>query len=811
MDVHKHYTQASIKTADNLRTIARSAMVRDLSRLSLPEIDTVIDLVARVIPAGNVPGVILSGLARLSERTPPLKTVRRDIDLLFKGVEQALDKAVYATLFAGPAAVIWSYQNLLKLAGKDPEDAFPEGTWQFYVDYALREDTARHANETHGFDTILNQHQIRLSVVDRVTAWVMAAIHCLHQYDGLLENEWRERVYTHLLREVTSDEPDAARYARLYRDWERQRPYGRGSDTEASDDYPTYRRIEFDRFLGDAVRDLDSGLHREWVKRVRIAETYELSTYQRQMTILAYLDPGPYGEVRTPIPLTQAHVGVIYQGHYYLIPACSPGTDQPADVAAVRSQVVALMTRPCEESTVQLAPLARIKRVALHSLRNKMSQTLIKELDTLRLAPILINCDPRPRHLPLSELRQAERGVGDHALTLFDTGETIVFDQSHIFFDGAWGAALAEILTNEALSWAVYLNMLPPAQPGEARPYELACQFQTSEQELIQQAARVTPEASAETDAVSLEAIQELRRLFKRRNDLIQLTVNDLLVLYRAIHAVTYQPNPDLAMELESLTHESTTRQAALVALEAIERSRQVNPAIGIPLDASRRCPRDRLYPMTFGVPLNELGLLDLHERVVKALDAYKNAVGDRAALYAEFDQLQRTYLATLAGFGAVLSRAKEIAIMGESASVGTIKLLAHIPTPLQRMMDAIPERFEVLNDLIKGREVFSNMGAVAPISTLTRFIAAKDDSDKKAMAWGVITDAEGVMRISLRDFRPHVGMLEACGRKDLATRITHDYLDAYAHGLNDFVRDLQRITKTSRETRLWKPERSNG
>ncbi|MEE8390451.1 MAG: hypothetical protein V3S14_06595, partial [Anaerolineae bacterium] len=73
---------------------------------------------------------------------------------------------------------------MLKLAGKDPDDAFPEGTWQFYVDYALREDTARHANETHGFDTALNQHQIHLSAVDRITAWTMAAIHCLHQSES---------------------------------------------------------------------------------------------------------------------------------------------------------------------------------------------------------------------------------------------------------------------------------------------------------------------------------------------------------------------------------------------------------------------------------------------------------------------------------------------------------------------------------------------------------------------------------------------------------------------------------------------------
>jgi hypothetical protein len=116
-------------------------------------------------------------------------------------------------------------------------------------------------------------------------------------------------------------------------------------------------------------------------------------------------------------------------------------------------------------------------------------------------------------------------------------------------------------------------------------------------------------------------------------------------------------------------------------------------------------------------------------------------------------------------------------------------------------MIDRVLGRFDMLNDLIKGREILSNVGAVAPASTLTRFITAKDDNEKKSLVWGVVTDAQGVMFISLRDFRPHVGSLLACGRRGLAIRIAQDYLDAYAHGLNEFVRDLQRITRASRET----------
>jgi hypothetical protein len=417
----------------------------------------------------------------------------------------------------------------------------------------------------------------------------------------------------------------------------------------------------------------------------------------------------------------------------------------------------------------------------------------------LRLAPILINYDAQPSRLPLSELRRAERGVDDHALTLFDTGATMVFDQSHIFFDGAWGASLADIMTQEAQAWAHHLNTLEalPPQSGHKRPHLLTFNIPASDLALIQQISSITPETSAETEIVDVRAILKLRQLFKQRNDELRLTVNDLLILYRAIHAVTYQPDPELVMELRHLTGESANRPAALAALEAIDSNNQDNPAIVIPVDASLRSPRERLYPITFEVPLDDLDLLNLHEQVMAALHAYQRIGGDRHSTYAKFDQLQRTYLATLAGFGLVLRRAKEIASMGESLSVSTIKLLGHLPTPLQRMLEKIPDRLDMLNDIIRGREVFSNVGVVTSTSTLTRFISAKDDNEQKTLAWGVITDPQGVMRITLRDFRPHVGLLTAIGRKDLAARLTQHYLDTYAHGLNDYIRDLQLITQT--------------
>lgn len=798
MDLKATFAQASIKTSENLKTIARESAIRELSQLSLPEIDEVVELVAQVLPAGNVPGVILSGLSRLPSRRLPLQNLHRDINLLFRGVEQTLDKVVYGAFFAGPAAVIWGYQNLLKLAGKDPDASFPEGTWQFYLDYALREDTARHANETHGFDTALKQHQIELSLVDHATAWAMTAIYTLHQYPRLLENEWRERVYTSLLQNLTANLPNAASYRRVYSEWEKQRPYGRGRDATSIEDYPHYRRLKFDAFWAKSIEVLDSSLKYELEQRIQVVEEESLLDYQHQLSILAYLEPTTYGEKRVPIKADEAYIGLIYRGHYYLLPICQAGATQVADVHQVRRQIAAILSQPADASLDGLSYLAGIKRAAFGNLRPKLSKELFEALDMLRFVPILINLDQRPRQLPLSQIRQAERGIGDHALTIFDTGETMVFDQSHIFFDGAWGSVLAEIMTNEALSWAVYLLNLAPAQPKQTLSTPLSFHFSSSDRQLIENQPRVMPEASAETDNLKVRPILSLRSLFKQRSDLLQLTVNDLLILYRAIHGMTYEPASALSAEVEALRpHIRDIKQVLEVITE------QKNPAILIPIDASPHSPRDRLHPMTFEVPLAELDFVGLHNGVIEALNAYESATGDRTAYYQRFDELQRQYLAMLAGFGEIMSRAKKIAIEGESMSVGTIKLLAHIPTPLQRLLDEIPGRFEMLNDLIKGREVFSNVGAVVKSSTLTRFISAKDDNDKKTLVWGVITDANGVMRLSLRDFRAHVGILQEAGYHGLAQRITQDYLESYAIGLNRYIDDLRRITLTSRETRI--------
>jgi hypothetical protein len=801
----EQYQRATVETATNLKTIVSAPEFRSISKLSLPEIEAITNMIARIVPAGNVPGVIANSLARLAQKHVPANDVRRDVNLLFRGVDQMLDRVVHAAVFAGPAAILGAYHLLLKLVGKEPEAAFPDGTWQFYVEYALREDTARHANETHGFDTALRQHSIQLSEMDRITAWVMAGIDILHQYDDLLENEWRERVYLRLLAEqLKDDDKFRMELSRLYRSWLAQKPYRRSKESPA-ESYPAYRRRKFDQFLENIATDLSRSVVKKWQAAIHSAEKKDLPAYLRQMSILSYLEPGEYGETRVPVAREQAFIGVIHRGGYHLIRICEEGSSDHATLENVRSQVAAMLEKTSVPFSRSLSELVDLRRAELAAIRKSLNEGVRDDLNALKLAPILINVDQLSGDLPLSEIRQADRGVGDHPLTIFRTEKTYVFDQSHIYFDGGWGAALAEIFTNEALSWAAYLHNNEQLYPRDADALTLRGSLTPEESEQIKGAPRVTREAGAENAVIDVNAIVEMRKTFKKRSDLIQLTVNDLLILYRAIHARTYQPDRDVAYRLNQLASKPTTEATARATITAINAISETNPAVLIPVDASLHHPADRLYPMTFEVPLGELEVIGLHAKTLEALTNYRRAEKNRAEQYKLFDELQRTYLASLAGFGSVLSRAKEIAVSGESASVGSIKMLAYLPASLQKMLDQIPGRFDVLNDIIKGREVFSNVGAVAPGSTLTRFISAKDDNQQKTLVWGVLTDSSGKMKISLRDFRPHVEQLTVIGERDLAQAIVQDYLDSYADGLNQYVKELHHITQSSRDTLLKK------
>ena len=87
-------------------------------------------------------------------------------------------------------------------------------------------------------------------------------------------------------------------------------------------------------------------------------------------------------------------------------------------------------------------------------------------------------------------------------------------------------------------------------------------------------------ESGAENDQINLKACQSLRKRLKQRSAALTLTVNDLLALYRALHAGRYQPSAALVAEMKALAARPETRPLAVEITRALEESRRQNPAL---------------------------------------------------------------------------------------------------------------------------------------------------------------------------------------------------------------------------------------
>jgi hypothetical protein len=150
--------------------------------------------------------------------------------------------------------------------------------------------------------------------------------------------------------------------------------------------------------------------------------------------------------------------------------------------------------------------------------------------------------------------------------------------------------------------------------------------------------------------------------------------------------------------------------------------------------------------------------------------------------------------LGSLLAFSHILAANKSVAMRGESFNLAILKLLVGLPSWLQRLLNAIPEGVPALNELLKGDEVYSNVGRVAQGSSLTRFMTAKDDGNTKALAWGVMTDNDNSLIVTMRDFRPHVKPLAKAGQIDLAHHLAQDYVVSYTNSLIGVVARLSAI-----------------
>jgi hypothetical protein len=809
--------------------------ILELSRLTLPEIRAIEEEIARVFPAGNLPAFLLSGLTKLKGRRVSTEQVTGDLTALLRGVD-LIPRGLYGALVAGPAAAIHAYQKVLRLAGKDVDSAFPEGTWQFYLQFGLREDTARHANETVGFHQALSSEQ--RYPVQMAAAWVCAALELLYRYDDFLLTDWTERVMLRLLVEEAMEGGIVGQspFSTLERDWYRRCPYRRPSD---GSDYVSHRQAIFQQFMEQVLPAFPQKAQARFRQRYRARLTEELSAYQRQMTLLAALRPDRYQESKAFIPLWQATVAFIWQERTYLMPACrrneqgSPlcypprpedaapiplylhpekglcdGSGQPlqADrcgrVTYRDGRLLGVLRPPAPEMVLSwvagilAAPgsgpppaldllLVETPRALQSQLREKLPAATQAELAALRRAPIVVNWDRRPHELPLAYVRRGRRSTGDHALTVFRTDRSFVFDQSHVFFDGIWGMAVAEVMTDSAAHW--YRRLVGRHFTPQAPPPEPLALKGSPRVEAAARSQRRHGEVSAESSDVDMRSLARLRKWLGQRG--VRLTVNDLLLLYRFFHAASYAPSPQVRRALETFGGRATSAQAQ-AALETVRttltRLRETNPALLIPMNASNVAPRERVFPTTFRNPL-----VDIREKFAAARESLRACNDQADPQWAAFDRARRELLAYLKAFGQVLDALKAVTMRGESFNTATIRMLAHLPPSMQNLMDGIPQRVGALNEIIKGSEVFSNVGRVAPDSTITRFISAKDDGETKELIWGVITDDGDHMHVSLRDFRPFVPQLLALNEDELANMLAQDYLMTYVRGFNRFILDL--------------------
>ena len=823
-------------------------------------------------------------LAKLRARSPQgVSSIR---DFLRQGLAQADSqqaKSLFGALMAVPAVALTLYQKLWTFFKKDSE-SFPEGTWQFYTQFGLREDSARHANETEGFHQALD---VQANELDQAAAWTYQCIMTLFEYETLLENEWVERTLLRLIQEELAElvverlarlrggkeaEKDAAAFAQLKQtvreeepervefetaqlkrnlnlsniewEWVKKRPYRRPVKSKR-ETYPQYRRRVFLEYLVNLAERLPPKSGALIWDRYYELSSSALPAYQQQMSILFALAPEKHQDVKVAIPLWQAKIAFVLNGVYYLLPVAhhneagellvfdpnkpqDPGQvlslcqnddgdwvdqydqkiqiDRRGNVTICRKeseQIKVLRPTPPQTIKAQLAQIfANTKRrvptqddadLCLAKTPRALQDTLIQtlppatqtELDIFKVIPLVLNWDVQDRQSTLAAIRNTKRGIGSHALTILRTQSSFVFDQSHIFFDAIWGMVIAQVITDGAIeSYQLMQNLAYPIQSTTYKTLKLKTSpgFHKAVHPYIQPI-----EATAESNTPDLVLINRCRKALTEMN--IRMTVNDLLTFYRSLHHQIYIPGLNLQRQLMQLR---LAGENDLV--REIESSWEVSQnepiSLLLPMDASFIDPKLRLFPATFKNFLPDFAQLFEESNMLLNQLLYTSD----PALRLKFLEARRQILENLLMLVEYFKMLKRITREGESLSTAAIRYLAHLPPGMQGTLDLIPQHVGALNEILKGEEVFSNVGRVDPTSSLVRFMSAKDDGKSKVMVWGIMCDRRGDLKITLRDFRPCVQTALAAQKPDLAAAITHDYLEAYARGLNQFSEDLIQV-----------------
>lgn len=788
--------------------------------------------------ADTLPGLIRSGMTLLKARRVRLRSEAggHKLDLSELG-----NQILYFALIVIPAIGLELFQRLRTAATGLPR-RFPRGSWQFYLGFGLREDMAHHTVETCGYHS---ERPAEATELDDLTAWVMTVIQFVWGYEELMGVVWDEWTMLRLIEQAAKKAglEHAQEFVRLQRQWEVLRPYG----APLNGTYADVRRAAFESF----IRPRRSLLPRQWQDGMteqyeKLAATKRIS-YQKQMSLLAKVVPGRYLDYKRPIPLWDAKIGLIIGGQYYLLDVASHDEEghplvyghgggrwplhfidgEPVDeegerlvlegeqlyrardhkwvgyldmasASRIEWQLRQILAEPNpglrqpEMATDVL--LAETPRSAQMRLRGMLPPETQAEVWALSNAPVIINWDAGSGDDWLAKLRRAQRGIGDHALTVRRTDRTFIFDQSHVFFDGTWSLAMAEVFTNAAIQWCRRIITITPSESAPAHPLRLrgGDPFRKAAER-----RRQLPEVTAETTIWNfISEVSSLRRILAQRGAL--LTINDLLVITRIFHAAHYKPSPSAQREIEAYTQDakSEAEQHAVRAIwRSLERGRITNPALLIPVDASFTDPQERVFPIMFRNLVLADNLVWVWDNTWDAYQAYRRIeppdTPEGLAALKNFALKRALLIGNLIAFSHVMAANKAVGLRGHSLNIAILKLLVGLPSVVQYMLNYIPEQFSVLNEIIKGDEVYSNVGRVAQGSSLTRFMSAKDDGNTKALVWGVMSDDQNRLIVTMRDFRPHVKPLIQAGHMDLAQLMAQDYLTAFTAELIGLVARL--------------------
>ncbi len=792
--------------------------------------------------SSTVAGIIRSGASLLKARHIAARATSHRVSLR----EFVADWFIYGAMIVGPAIVLDTLQNIrTAITGRPREHV--DGSWQFYLYTGLREDLAHHTNETTGYQA---DRPAGATDLDDLTAWVMTLIQFAWSYDTLMGVVWDEWTLLRLVNKyaVQAGLADTNLFDRLQRQWELKRPY----DAPLNGTYADVRKAAFDAFITPRISQLPGQVQRQLKHEIATLQI-ERSRYVEQMSLLACIAPGRYLDKRQRIEIWDAHIAIIYEGRYHLIQliACDESghplmflpdgsceklkivdgslyhgrygrlvTDgeqllaiefenrpvgylDMVSVAQVRDQLSQILASPRQEDWERANQvdilLSETPRRHHQGLRRELPRRTRNQLLALQKTPVIINWDERDSSNTLAELRRAQRGIGDHALTVIKTDSTMVFDQHHIFFDGTWSLAMAEVLTSAAAQWCKRSMAIPPVETRPARAFRLepSENFLVKARDLQQQ-----PEVSAETTIFDISQIFKLRKMLFEVTG-TQLTVNDLLMTTRIFHAAHYTPSLPVQSALDEFRATAITKdeEEALQAIEvSLERGRLINPALLIPVDASPSVPYERIYPITFRNLLDQM--VWIWDETWDAYQAYRRIeppnTPEGIAAYDRFVEKRHELASTLRTFSSVFEAMKRVALRGGSVNIAILKLMVGLPVWMQYYIRGFAEVFAVVNEIARGEEVYSNVGRVAKGSTLSRFMSARDDGKTKTLVWGIMTDDHNRMIVTMRDFRLHVKPLMEAGHEELARKLAQDYVNKYTEALIGLVARMWAMLKAT-------------